>query len=346
MSDELTRIFGPAVIGAATAVAVMIVRDLGLKILEEHRLRRRSADQVFRRYLAPLACAVVALMYRFREFLGETRYGYFRPEANASASRFDNYKRVSTYYRVAAVLGWIRAIRRELSYQDLTVHKYKELNDVVRRFEDNLADGQDVEIDGLRGLCGLWGLPVPEDASHVAAKVSLYTTRLVHSRSCEVATELDASAQIELLRAVWQMLANGDAPDSTLEETQEAAVRRLATRQAWLYRDWQAAIGDMVLKALDTNPRAFDVMGFLEFEDAANDDQRKVWVSRIAAIFECLDLEAGNKQFDARPMTLKTAMGLLAEMVLHLAAMRQTKGIIAESTVLDARRILAGLEAA
>ena len=61
-----------------------------------------------------LAADAVNLLWRLDEILFKQRGQYL--SENAPPTPFNQYKLISTCYRIAAILGWIRAIRLEQSY--------------------------------------------------------------------------------------------------------------------------------------------------------------------------------------------------------------------------------------
>src|SRR5690606_149979 len=84
---------------------------------EKQRLERKSDGDIFRLYADPLAEATRALFYRLKEIVEVNgRAIYLSPEA--PQTEYNKYKFTSTLYRLAAVLGWIRAFRRDRSYLD------------------------------------------------------------------------------------------------------------------------------------------------------------------------------------------------------------------------------------
>jgi hypothetical protein len=107
-----------------------------------------------RTYADPLYEAARSLSFRLDEIVQVRNPGYLLSSTPATA--FIDYKRLSTSYRLAALLGWIRAFRRERSYLDAQGHAEGEETQVaISRIEAALADGQHVEDARLRDLLAL-----------------------------------------------------------------------------------------------------------------------------------------------------------------------------------------------
>ena len=85
-------------------------------------------------------------------------------------------------------------------------------------------------------------------------------------------------------------LKNLDAADAALDRTWEEALNILTMREAWIYRDWQSAIGDVMTRRLQAEERHFEVIGYGEFELflASGTEAEKLAVERLLSIFDAL----------------------------------------------------------
>jgi hypothetical protein len=141
-----------ALIGLVGLLIGLFVRDVVLQLhlinlkrqQEEHDKQRAYQDAVWN-YAAPLLRAVESLMYRLQEIVDQGPAIYFLPESPKSI--YSDYKRISTLYRLAAILGWVRAYRKERSYLDPTKDtSSSEIEKLIGDLERALADGQEVEL--------------------------------------------------------------------------------------------------------------------------------------------------------------------------------------------------------
>lgn len=102
-----------ALIGSGSAIAVILLRDGLFAWIKASWLRKRTDDEVYRRYLGPLAEACAKIVWRSKEIFLEHRHSFLN---TATLPRdFNEYKRISTLYRIASLLGWIRGMEIELS---------------------------------------------------------------------------------------------------------------------------------------------------------------------------------------------------------------------------------------
>lgn len=340
-----------AIVGAIANISTGLLRDFTAKAWFDRRDAQRSADEVFRRYAEPLAAATISLYWRLREILGGDGRATFLVAVEPRAE-FDQYKLLSTYFRLAATLGWLRALRRELSF--LRSYREKRVNAVdaaLRAFEKSLADGHHVELQRLRGLMDLWKLPPITDQQvelRIAVAVEQCVKHALQTAPVASAAELDQGTQAKLCRDVAKTIGSMARPREvstwTLRDTQSDAIRQIAIREAWLYRDWQAAIGDMMIRETTIGNRSFEVLGYGEFEEMLLAPSKTQFRSlyRIATVFDGVDLDRDNP-FDARPAAIRNLLVATARMIVALADAPASKSAVDKGTADDARRFLAEL---
>lgn len=309
-----------ALIGLAGVVLGLVARDV---VMALYLARRKRADEVadrnkvevkahrdlVRLYADPLRDAVTSLRFRLHEIVDKQQARYLL--ADAPNIPFLDYKRISTLYRIAAVLGWIRAIRRERSYLDPDETKGSVEMEAIGKFEVALADGGHVELHRLEELAGLWRVTtIPADVKpHVAALIDGARADYLAAKGRLAARDLDDGEQVELSRACADIIrreAGVEIDDDVVVATAGQAATVFGIKEAYVYRDWQAAIGDMMLADKAIGVRHFSVMGFGRFEDlylaAERRKKRSIdarWFARLEAIIHDLDMaQTGN--FDAR----------------------------------------------
>jgi len=335
-----------AVIGAAVTLVGILVRDIVLKWLERHRESKRNALRVFRRYADPLASAASSLLWRFNEiFHHRGRASYLV----SAVTEFEQYKRLSTLYRLAALLGWIRAFRRELSFLEVSnKRRLATLKSSIRSLESALADGPHIELQRLRGLAELWDLELPPEAGKTLV-LGIALDNLIkpelHKAGVRKASDLPTSVCANLCercaRLLCRELGVQSLPSAVIAETRARAIQRITITEAWLYRDWQAAIGDLMICKSDHTGRAFEVIGYMQFERFWNEsaDGNDIWRERLDGLVADLDVSA-DERFDARILQMRQTMVATAKMVLALAENLPKHGVLLENTLKLAREIV------
>ena len=83
-----------------------------------------------------------------------------------------------------------------------------------------------------------------------------------------------------------------------------AAIAYLGIREAYIYRDWQEGIGDLMIRPARVGERHFEVVGYREFESICRDDGNADWISRLSRLFENLDFSRVD-HWDARQQQLR-----------------------------------------
>jgi len=209
-------------------------------------------------------------------------------------------------------LGWIHAIRRERSYLD----PEDEVPTVgpILRIEAALADGQHIENKRLVDLVELWKAPPQilerSDVKRIGAELDGILHDYLAERNCFSTRDLEATDRRNLVRKCADLLSsrtNAEISSTLVDARMEDAIAFFETKEAYLYRDWQAALGDLMLRESKDSRRRYDVMGFGEFEDrymAAQDGSSETsndrrWFDRVEAVFHDLDMTRTG-MFDAR----------------------------------------------
>lgn len=340
-----------AIVGAVTGlvgtVAAGILRDFVARWWTDQRDSQRNSEEIYRRYAEPLSAAASSLMWRLHELFGNDGRANFLL-AGEPRTAFEDYKLRSTYYRLAVLLGWVRALRIELSFlRTAGKHRIEKIEDAIANIEKALADGHHVEIKRLHGLRALWSLndvPLSDVITRLAVEVEIHVKTTLQKSSVTSAIHLAPELQTILCRETAQLVCQklNAAPimDDVIAETRARAIRQIAIEEAWLYRDWQAAIGDMMLKPSTNATRRFDMMGFGEFESmvlAPNKDQFRS-LCRIAALFQMVNLST-HDPFDARPEMLDSLYRSTSRLVVAIAEVPVTASLLSRSTVTTARDI-------
>ena len=260
-------------VGVASAVATSFLKDF--VFVRWHRRFEKSSDEfdVLRLYVAPLAGISAKLIWRFSEI-----FLFNRPQFLKNTTLplvYNEYKRQSTLYRIATLLGWMRAIRLELDALPKGGMAFS--NTIEKSLEGvrgALADGPKVEILRLNKLLDVWDLGAanPGREGNLAADLErrLYSKagdKLKHDASwlCELGREEKVEICRELADFLCNSLGKKKISQPVLEEKIESAIAGMSFREALIYRDWQDAIGDSMLLRDKDSDRRFTVIGFAKF---------------------------------------------------------------------------------
>src|SRR5512132_3400261 len=105
MSDQIVSALLGTFLGLLSAVVTSFIIPYVQKRMEKVEQKRG----IYEKDAQPLAADAVNLLWRLDEILFKQRGQYL--SENAPPTPFNQYKLISTCYRIAAILGWIRAIR-------------------------------------------------------------------------------------------------------------------------------------------------------------------------------------------------------------------------------------------
>jgi len=277
--------------------------------------RERARHDAVRIYGDPLHQAVKSLRFRLREIIDHGIARYLL--AATPLTKHLHYKRISTIYRLLALLGWIQAIRRERSYLD-PEDEVPTIGPILS-IESALADGQHIENKRLTELVELWKAPKQilerSDVKRLAAELDGILHDYLAEKECLSARDLEPDDRKTLSQKCADLLSSrtgAEIPDTLVDARVEDAIVFFGIKEAYLYRDWQAALGDLMLRESKDSRRRYDVMGFGEFEDRytaarnasseTSNDRR--WFDRVEEVFHDLDMTRTG-MFDARREQLR-----------------------------------------
>jgi hypothetical protein len=189
----------------------------------------------------------------------------------------------------------------------------EEVDKLFASLEGVLADGQDIEMLRFEELRKLWmiqdkDLPDKTTLNRIASDIDHFMDKALISAGKLTVAELHHAQQLALCNQVASHMAaimKLGIPNSIISGSFRSAVAIFDIRERYIYRDWQSAIGDLMLKEIDNASRRFDVIGFGEFEErftsasknAAGTD--KTWFSRLEDLIRDVDINKSGI-FDAR----------------------------------------------
>ena len=333
-----------AVVSGLFLVFATFLKDFLAPTIVRRIESKRSSTEVFRRYAEPLAAVSMALFWRLRETLAGDGRGFYLA-AVEPRSEFERYKLFSTYYRTAAMLGCIRALQQELLYFRVEQQRVESIEQALLDFETALADGHEVELQRLRGLLTLWNatLVQPTEEVHVAVDIERIKRTWMSQRRETAGEQLGLKDQKTLLKIIASALepnVNTTIPQNIQDATCAQAIRWLFIKQAWIYRDWQSSIGDMMLKTAQTGNRNFEIIGFGDFEQMlmAPTVEQYLNLSRIACMFDGLNVEKLDP-FDARSVIIRNVFKETAKLIEALSSTTYSKYLIPDHTLEEVKLI-------
>ena len=339
-----------ALVGAISALVLVSLREflgpLFLDALREKRERKKAALAVYGAYADPLAHAMDSLFWRLREIFHEPDRAVYL-KLPKTKTEYQTYKKASTVYRMAASLGWIRAFRRELSLftvDDKT--RLQSLEDAIAGFEGALADGQGVEKKRVERLEELWRAKVPEDdEAKLAISVKIekeIIDRFGLAELSEIRTQKE-NRQLEICALAAEVLCKEHKQErigqDRIRETRLKVVELLGVREAWLYRDWQAAIGDLMLCNSTSEKRRFEVKGYADFyrmhKEGAPEGE---WIELLERIFRNVDVCRPDGG-DARVEQLRTMLEKSAGLLIALSEVKKRPESVSKKTLKAAKEV-------
>ncbi len=307
-----------AFIGAGVAAISILIKDYWLDIIKENRKAKQTKHQTFKLYANPIIRASESLCWRLKEVF--TQRGAFLLERNPRNVFFE-YKYISTVYRLSVLIGWVRAVYREFAYIDTSDSSgNREIEKAFNSFQVALADGQNMELSILIELAKCWNIDIDSISNEEQAKLAVQMENEVYNvikdNKITLANNLSEPDQISLLEILSNKICEKvncpPIPQNVIVENKNKAINEISRIENWVYRDWQNAIGDLMLKEINNSPRMFDVIGYGEFNELLSGDNK--WLNRVYALFENLNVEIDDR-FDARVGQLKRVYKSVVEIL-------------------------------
>lgn len=345
MSDKIWS----AVIATLVAVIIFVLRDVALPYISRIREKSDIKIGIYEQYSMSIAFSAVSLFYRLREIIIDGRSSFLINSERGT--RFSDYKFSSTIYRICCVLGWIRALKKEQSYLLLYDNEQNaRLSEKISKFESALADGPHVETDILNKLCELWGFSEKirnTDTSKHAARLDVLRTKYLSLIESGTLSRKDYTEEqrVNIIKEVHKQMCSilnvKPITEERIHRRVEDAFHILQPTQAWLYRDWQSAVGDMMLVEISNANRRFSVIGYREFEELF--DGKNKWVQKVIDIFDGVDFVVEDLN-DYRRSQIEQILRGMAEIIIEIEKIKLPVKVISLKTLEHAQSVLKQLD--
>jgi hypothetical protein len=336
-----------ALIGAAFAIAGILLKELFIFRANAQLAKTETQRDIVRSYMAPLTSASEKLIWRFREIFIDNRFQWLM--SNTLPISYNEYKRISTLYRIAALLGWIRAINLELnSLAQGTSRFITPLAGAISSFQSALADGPHTELRRLEQLCSSWNLDIAGksllEKQSLAVDLEIEYYRVAGSRLREdpdYLLELSDLKKLECCGALAVFLSEElriKTPSTDfIKERVQSALESLAYQESLIYREWQEAIGDAMLISEQNSIRKFRIIGYAEFTKLLR--TKSPWVSAFRTSIDDINFSIVDKR-DVRRQQLMRLSKAVADMLSAIAE-TEDKDLVTEGALATAKQLQA-----
>jgi hypothetical protein len=312
-----------ALITGGSVIVVLIADRLLFSKLSDSKKRKRDAKNTYRAYANPMVNAGQSLLWRLKEILNcDGRCEFLC--SSSPKTEFVEYKRTSTYYRLGAMLAWIQAYNRELSYLPVQSNrKLRKFQNAIDSIKDTLASGLHIERQRVENLALLYGMNLPSEKAsldRMCTGVESVLRHSLHEHDCKSVKQLSEKARMQLaikIVTIMDQAKLSEARETEIEKKLDETIDAIAFREAWIYRDYQTSIGDLMLVDTSNPRRRFDVIGYGDFEEMINNTQERSsgkYISKLIEVFEDIGV-ASDEGRDARESQLRNLLGAVSELL-------------------------------
>ena len=295
--------------------------------------------------MAPLTSACEKLIWRFKEVFIDSRHQWLM--SNTLPISYNEHKRISTLYRIATLLGWIRAINLELNSLAQGASGFKTpLATAISTFQSALADGPHTELRRLEQLCNSWNLDIASkslsEKESLAVDLEIEYYRVAGSKLKEdpdYLLDLNDEHKLECCTALAQFpsekLKVKSLSSDFIKERAQSALESLAYQESLIYREWQEAIGDAMLVAEPSSIRRFRTIGYADFIKLLR--TKSPWISAFKTSIDDINFAVIDKR-DVRRQQLKKISGAAADMLSAIAE-TEDRDLVAEEALSVAKKL-------
>lgn len=322
------------IIGLSITLLSSLIAALVTNYLQKKRtdsVRKLEDLKTAKKYAKPILESLISFGYRLREIFS-SRHSFLLD--TSASNKFNEYKLISTFYRFCAVLGWIRAYRKEHLYFDFHEDDFsKQVDNAISRFQSHIADGHFIELLRVKKLCKIfWDIDIEEkleekELEALGFKVETIIDKFLADidNSFKYPIDLDETNQVvllsKLLGIINQKIKREEISKRIIEEKVSSGTQAISILSTMIYRDWQNAIGDFMLKRLDSAPIRYEIKSFKEFDEYFRKDfssEKNEWMLRAYRLFHNLDTDIDD-QYDSRRIQLIKIYGGVIEVLEVIA---------------------------
>ncbi len=286
----------------------------------DNRRRRRDGQELFKRYKSDMFYAGHALMKRLEEIF-QNRSHYLIE--GAPKSKFYDYKYKSSVYRLCLLLGLIRFFKSDEPFIVTKHSSKKRVVQAIAELQKVLADGQNMEMFIVRKLVEFSRIDKRKFNYIHQGKLAIDTDHLIQKflvdRGIDIISKLPPYKQDLFIDELKLLVEKNGGSGHAVEENKLKIIEMISLRTILIYRDWQMAIGDMMLEKVSAKDASYKIIGYGEFERIANrgEDANNIWVTRCEGVFKDLNTTL-NLDVDSRGDQLRSLYSCLYNLIKEL----------------------------
>lgn len=289
-----------------TVVLGFIFKDYWIPRWILRRNKRLDGQYLFNNYKNNIFKSALSFNRRLEEIY-RTRSHYLWLEI--PNSNFYDYKYKSTVYRLCTLLGWIRAYRIQeakiIAKKSDDIHK---ISSALSSLESALADGQGVEMFAAKAICKLSDVNVstlnPDILNKFSVEIDHLVQKIHSANDIDNIYESNDTVKESFIKELIQLMSKLSINHDKIDNNKDEVSRIVSIRLGLIYRDWQAAIGDLMI---EKEENTYDIIGYKRFEEIWLMDDKsedKKWLLRVEKMFRNLDLRL-DENYDSRIQQLR-----------------------------------------
>lgn len=291
-----------ALIAACTTLITVflgfLIKDYLIPLIVEDRVKRRKGQELFLKIKRNLFSSANSFNHRLHEIF-RTRSHYLWKQT--PLIEFYDYKYRSTVFRLCTLLGWVRIYR--IQEPNLVIKKKADTSHLIleriQAIESSLADGQRVEMYIVKAIFRLLGKDTNAVQKTDLEKFSVELDHLVHAvhsrHNIVQLNDADTPIKDQFIKDLASAAQNISITLADLQDNKDKVIDEVSVKLGLIYRDWQQAIGDLMLLKNGEEYQTISYKTFEAYWDQADTTSEKKWLKRAEVMFDNLNLTANTK---------------------------------------------------
>jgi hypothetical protein len=328
-----------SIVTIVTIILTIIVKDIIISKIKERTKEQNIQLKTYKAYSFPIIKASEKLALRLGEIL--SKRGSFLLSKNTN-NIFYVYKYNSTIYRLCVLMGWIKAIYAEYTFFDSSnKNEFDKIEESIKNFQSALADGQQTEILILKKVTQILGLDIsklnPGEKEKLAINLEDVLYNNLASKNALSSSELSDEEQLLLLKSISEKLCEklncSKLSDEIIKESKHKLIREISIVEAYIYRDWQNAIGEIFITKSNSGLRKYEVLGYREFDNIiSNKNDNYKWIEKVEKLFININIEIDDS-YDSRVKQIKKIYSSCIDLIDAFLPVTKNKNIIPIETL-------------
>lgn len=323
-----------AIIAVFSTLLFILIKDIIIHNIRLNIEKKANSLKIYKKYSKPLLISIERLLWRLREIISNSSFILMHHDFK---NEYHRYKYLSTMYRFYSVLGWLTLARRELTFLKVSrKKKMREIDNAISQFKSSLADGQPHKIHRFNNIIKY----LRDENLELNKETTILLCNKIEQLLYEVCNKdkdqiNDKDELVEKIKNIFsEYLLELEINDGN------DFIDNIFFIEGLIYRDWQDAIGEMMLVSSKDNEYEYEVMNYKSFEEMYikyENGEENIWIKRGERFFKNLSI-SNNREIDKRVNMILNITQSLIDLLATLTDINIGGSVVKKHTIAKFRR--------